>query len=47
MEMITEIAKETQLPLHIADQMYAHLLDALWFCDRFDENSPWHYLDKT
>jgi hypothetical protein len=46
MEMITEIAKETQLPLHLADQMYAHLLDALRFSDRFGENSPWHYLDK-
>jgi hypothetical protein len=46
MEMVTEIAKETQLPLHAADQMYAHLLDSLRFPDGFGEGSPWHYLDK-
>jgi hypothetical protein len=34
-----------QLPVHVADQLYAQLLDSIRVSEPMDENSPWHIRD--
>jgi hypothetical protein len=44
-DMVTSFAREMGLQSHIADQLHATLLDTLHLADRFDEDSPWRFLD--
>jgi hypothetical protein len=44
-DLVTRYAMETGLPTHFADQLHAYILDSLRLTEKFDENSPWRFLD--
>jgi hypothetical protein len=35
------------IPLHVADQLYAQMLDMLKISEPLDENSPWGTLNDS
>jgi hypothetical protein len=45
-DLVTRYAMETGLSPHFADQLHAYLLDNLQLTEKFDENSPWRFLDE-
>jgi hypothetical protein len=44
---VAQVAAAMGLPLHIADQLYAHLLDSLNLSDPLDEDSPWQTMNDS
>ena len=44
---VAQVAAVMGLPVHVADQLYAQLLDSLHLSDPLDENNPWQSLDDT
>ena len=40
-----QVAAVMGLPLHVADQLYAHLLDSMNLSEPLDEDSPWRTMD--
>ena len=44
---VAHIAEAMCLPLHIADQLYAHMLESMGKSEPLDEDSPWRTLNNT
>lgn len=45
-DLVTRYVQETGLSPHFADQFHAYMLDTLRLTEKFDEDSPWRFLDE-
>ena len=44
---VAQVAATLGLPIHVADQLYAHLLNSLSLSDPLDEDSPWRAINDS
>lgn len=46
-DAIAKVAEVMELPLHVADQLYAQMLESMEIAEPFDEDSPWRALNDA
>ena len=46
-DSVAQVAEAMDIPLHIADQLYAQMLETMKLSEPLDENSPWRTLNDS
>ena len=46
-DIVADVTAEMGLPLHVADQIHAQLLESMKLSEPFDKHSPWDIINDT